>query len=1247
MLKRKLLLGNSKSPIFLQGVKYTLFLLLLICFHTNLTAQVTNQQGINSDIPGLGKSNVWKSNSIITKFTLTDANGNAYFNSAGEQQIFPQEGDDVKVRVEWQLFKGTGENEIDLTDSLQASQTYYFEYQLPDFFSITTASTIDAKTNGTKFGEYKLGTDGKFKIEISGDAIINNSFYHLSGVYGFTGKVHFTDPTNPPTISIPNISNNSSTITINPPATPSSDNSTISKTGVLVDDEHITWTITAIPNISNGSCENLKITDTKPSASATYLLGEPIVTWNGLTLVKGSDYTVSNGEISFIVGSQIPSWADLNGKQISVTYPATVGKDIWGSFINKAKLTSTGGIDKTSLEAVVEKVPVQVSKRYVQYDPNTKTIFWEISYNSGHKVIPEANAWIGDKLDSHHSSFTNVTVYRVEDTGNTLLNKPLDYELELISSDSLRVLIGDDDGHGNVTKEYIIRYTTTLTGTDFKNEVLNASAGNQVTVFEGPGIGPGGVTYTSPGALAKTVSSIDYSNQTATWAISINKVGYDLADNWEVSDSIGNGLNIINAGSATAEVEVKDATNSTVLTAGTDYTIAWARGDSSFIITPTNTPGTYFATLANRKHQYTITVKTKWDYKGLTPSDNNSFKNTAKLKVYNGGQSYELTASGGFTPISIIKTHGTKSGSYDATTRRITWKLALNPNNRSYAHPVFADTLKNQQKYVDGSLKAYKLRLNTTGGIATPVASDNIGNYAFEKLTDAFSNEVLKLTFTNPLDSGIYITYQTSLKDTLILSEYSNIGILDEETGPTPKRDSVFAKVTIPKGSTFIQKDGRYKDGNFDGVGENDPEFAYWRVIINPNGSTVYNVIVEDTLSATGVSTLRLDKDSIFLYKLSLNSNGDLNYSSKILIPNDNTVYTLTTNGNTLQLKFKVTITDPYALYYRSYVELEDQTTTAQITNKATIKDSGTINNNNPKTVSVTPSDYYGVGNVEIRKPIIIKKMSVASTTLKLPGAVFDIYKEKSGYTHNVADEVPAITGITYLKTDTTSRLVGDSLGTIIVKLKPGYYWLCEVEAPSGYILPSEEKRWTRINVANSVVEFTVENTPKSSPTIYLSVTLPPVEFPCISLDPVPGSYYIEEGGCFTFRFLYEECCELPYEFKPVVTANGEIVQPNAEGVYSICGINKPVNITITPNEAPAIPVGIEKLGNTTYLAWTADQKIYVHSLGNTNVSIYSVTGQLLHREALTGGDTKAYSYAKGVYIVKFNDGVVRKVIVK
>ncbi|MDR2918547.1 MAG: T9SS type A sorting domain-containing protein [Tannerella sp.] len=72
---------------------------------------------------------------------------------------------------------------------------------------------------------------------------------------------------------------------------------------------------------------------------------------------------------------------------------------------------------------------------------------------------------------------------------------------------------------------------------------------------------------------------------------------------------------------------------------------------------------------------------------------------------------------------------------------------------------------------------------------------------------------------------------------------------------------------------------------------------------------------------------------------------------------------------------------------------------------------------------------------------------------------------------------------------------------------------------------------------------------------------------------------------------------------------------------------------------------GQDGLSIEEQVVWAANGSIYIRAKKNTEVNIYTITGQLSKQVKVTAGET-AISMPRGLYIVRF-DNIARKVIVR
>lgn len=68
-----------------------------------------------------------------------------------------------------------------------------------------------------------------------------------------------------------------------------------------------------------------------------------------------------------------------------------------------------------------------------------------------------------------------------------------------------------------------------------------------------------------------------------------------------------------------------------------------------------------------------------------------------------------------FKPIPPFQYNGQKSGSYNATSKKITWTIAANFNQQELSNASITDPISDDQNYVSGSAKVYEATINKNG----------------------------------------------------------------------------------------------------------------------------------------------------------------------------------------------------------------------------------------------------------------------------------------------------------------------------------------------------------------------------------------------------------------------------------------------------------------------------------------------------------------------------------------------------
>ena len=111
--------------------------------------------------------------------------------------------------------------------------------------------------------------------------------------------------------------------------------------------------------------------------------------------------------------------------------------------------------------------------------------------------------------------------------------------------------------------------------------------------------------------------------------------------------------------------------------------------------------------------EFLLTYKTNFDTKKLI---GNQWTNTiAATWTDKNGDAHSNKGSADFIPKEEFVTDGTKSGSYNAVNKHITWTVVANYNQRELKNGKLVDTLTGDPEYVTDSAKLYEATINPNG----------------------------------------------------------------------------------------------------------------------------------------------------------------------------------------------------------------------------------------------------------------------------------------------------------------------------------------------------------------------------------------------------------------------------------------------------------------------------------------------------------------------------------------------------
>ena len=164
---------------------------------------------------------------------------------------------------------------------------------------------------------------------------------------------------------------------------------------------------------------------------------------------------------------------------------------------------------------------------------------------------------------------------------------------------------------------------------------------------------------------------------------------------------------------------------------------------------------------------------------------------------------------------------------------------------------------------------------------------------------------------------------------------------------------------------------------------------------------------------------------------------------------------------------------------------------------------------------------------------------------------------------------------------------------------------------------------------------------PDPEPTYY-TVTLPSVEG--ATTDPVAGSYDVESSD--NFRFYLTLDADYNQSVPVVTTSRGETITPRtSDGAYIVKYVHSDLVISIGGIAKNPPPVANAEIQSGTRI-FTRNGSLFITTDRPARAQVIALTGQLIRSLSLPAGTTRVDALAIGVYIVRLDDGMTRKVII-
>lgn len=921
-----------------------------------------------------------------------------------------QLGDEIKLEFGWALPK-------DVQDQMQPGD--FYDYQLPKEIQISSTIKFDLTNElGEVYGTGTIGTDGKMHI------IFNTKIDEESEIFGtvnVTGKLQQGGLGGPGegTIEFPFVDENESIPIIVKPTVENS----ISKKGHPdrpTNPNEIIWDVDI--NLDLSTHTNATVTENFPAGTKfeSVKIFKAKVDFNGkiiegqFTPVSPTEYDVdANGNVTFKNPIKDAYRLEYTTSIIPGQKPGAEGGTV--SYVNKATISSDEvpkGIDAGA--SITAKYNKALEKLAPTYDPETQEFKWTIRYNYVEFNVPQDEATVTDSFTSNmilkdDSVVLNKVTFN--DNGDPIVGAPLvegqDYRL---------VPAGDGKGFkiefiGNVDYAVDIHYATQVdeevTGNQvYKNQVVDGKGNNSINQGEAHQQG-----------LIKSIGDINYNSKTIAWEIKVNMNGYEL-NNWSMSDQMSPGLKLA---LGTRSFVMRDLNSGALLEQGVDYDIVYDEAAGKIDI---KLIGNYERT----NHKFIINYSTKFDTTVLNEAGYDKFFNDASSKWVNqDGSELGSNDQQDFKPRPEESADGFKNGNYNAKTKTITWTLGINYNRQDLGKVKVTDPITSNQKFVAGSLKAFKYTVSANGSIvkgAQIQPSEFETKFNFAEPSDANGNKlIIDINKVGTTDQFLF-EFETSLVGEVVNTgkEYHNKATVDAEK--VSGTFTIEGDVSIANGGSLILKAGKQdKDG-----------YLQWSATVNPSQSTIYNAKITDRPSTNQV----IDESSVVVYDTTVTEAGKITKAD----PLDPSKYTvsLTTDEVTGQQELVVKFTDEkidraYILDYKAMLLLEKPSGEKA---KNSIKLEGTNKENLEQEVSkevgVSASEGGGTavgttGNIVIRK--------VDNDGKVLTGASFELWDKKNNQKLREG-EVSAE-------------------GTIqFGKLPYGEYFLKETKAPTGHTIQDD-----------------------------------------------------------------------------------------------------------------------------------------------------------------------------------------------
>lgn len=690
-----------------------------------------------------------------------------------------------------------------------------------------------------------------------------------------------------------------------------------------------------------------------------------------------------------------------------IEYTTTITDEEEKRFKNHVTLSDQDLEDVSADATITINRGEAIKKRAAKgYNPKTGIIDWEIEFNYNEKNLENVSltdSWKPKgKLELVEDSLIFMEV-EIDENGNAheTGNTGLPEGAELVPREDGFEVTGITTDKG-----YKVTYQTKVKDRVLESfEVANTAGFGGESAESGTGIG----TYYG----SKSAGTVNYAAKTIDWKIEINHDEYPM-QNISVLDTLGDGLTLI-------EDSIK------VTVGGEEY--------KDFTLVPDNPFEIQFPKDYTTDEKIIVTYQSSFIADDLPENKKATNKAAVTWTPEGGSESITKEVDASTTLNWQTEQSDWKNGSYNPTTKEITWTIYTNYRENDIANLIVTDFPQGNQKIVNDSVVVKELAIAENGNITEGDTLD-----ASVVNIDEAANSLTVII--GETDKAYKIQYRTSLVGLSdIQKEYVNKA---EVLDGSEKLSDVEAKVGITKSDTYAEKSG-YQDG----------KQVHWSVKVNLGQQKVTNLALEDTISDNQDYLAH----TIKVYHATVDRNGNATKAEEVEA--DAYELNFTEGEQTFTIEWKNEVERAFIVEYSTLffaAHQDDVTNTYKITGEQIVEDGHTDGGSNV-TIRQLSS---GGGSGEAGYLVIDKVDTTDGKEVKLASAEFDLIDPETGKV---------------LKSGTTDENGQIDFGRLLF----GDYELYERVVPDGYVTPEERQTITIDKVYNPDADkteyaYTVEN---------------------------------------------------------------------------------------------------------------------------------------------------------------------------